>query len=101
MNIFILASRTEGFGLVLLEAMSHGLPIVGSDSPAIPEILGDSTGLIFETGNAPHLAHKIIEIIKNKSEIELGRASKRRLLDFDPTRMCQEVMDIYERVSLT
>jgi glycosyltransferase involved in cell wall biosynthesis len=100
MSIFVLASRTEGFGLVLLEAMSYGLPIIGSDSPAIPEILGSTTGLIFETGNSKDLAVKIIEIISSKSEIELGRASTNRLMNFASSRMCQEVMNIYEKGAL-
>jgi len=100
MSIFVLASRTEGFGLVLLEAMSYGLPIIGSDSPAIPEILGSSTGLIFETGNAEDLAEKISKIITSKSENEFGRASTHRLKHFAPSRMCQEIMNIYERGAL-
>jgi glycosyltransferase involved in cell wall biosynthesis len=100
MSIFVLASRTEGFGLVLLEAMSYGLPIIGSDSPAIPEILGSSTGLIFETGNAEDLAEKISKIITSKSENEFGRASTHRLMHFAPSRMCQEIMNIYERGAL-
>lgn len=100
MSIFVLVSKTEGFGLVLLEAMSYGLPIIGSDSPAIPEILGSTTGLIFETGNPKDLAGKIIEIILSKSEIELGRASTNRLMNFAPSRMCQEIMNIYEKGAL-
>jgi glycosyltransferase involved in cell wall biosynthesis len=80
--------------------MSYGLPIIGSDSPAIPEILGSTTGLIFETGNSKDLAVKIIEIISSKSEIELGRASTNRLMNFASSRMCQEVMNIYEKGAL-
>lgn len=40
--LYIFPSRYEGFGLPPLEAMSHGCPVVSSDSSCLPEILGDA-----------------------------------------------------------
>lgn len=56
----VLPSRTtpvwkEQFGRALVEAMACGVPVVGSDSGAIPEVVGDA-GLIFPEGNAEALA---------------------------------------------
>lgn len=59
-QIYVLSSRWEGFGLVLVEAMAHGLPIVSSDLPTSKEILG-KFGLLFENGNALDLAEKLEE----------------------------------------
>ena len=59
-QIYVLSSRWEGFGLVLVEAMAHGLPIVSSDLPTSKEIMGD-TALYFPVGDINSLASKLQE----------------------------------------
>lgn len=59
-QVYVLSSRWEGFGLVLVEAMAHGLPIVSSDLPTSKEIMGDF-GLYFENGNVEELAIRLEE----------------------------------------
>jgi glycosyltransferase involved in cell wall biosynthesis len=50
----------EAFGLVLVEAMSHGLPVIASRIGGMPEIVEDGvTGLLFEPGNSEDLANKM------------------------------------------
>ena len=60
-QVYVLSSRWEGMPLVLVEAMSHGLPIVTSDLPVCQEILGDF-GLYFENGNIEDLARRLEEV---------------------------------------
>jgi glycosyltransferase involved in cell wall biosynthesis len=57
-QVYVLSSRWEGFGLVLVEAMAHGLPVVSSDLPTSKEIMGDF-GLYFENGNVEQLAQRL------------------------------------------
>jgi glycosyltransferase involved in cell wall biosynthesis len=59
-QVYVLSSRWEGFGLVLVEAMAHGLPIVSSDLPTSREIMGDFA-LYFPNGDATALAQKLQE----------------------------------------
>ena len=59
-QIYVLSSRWEGMPLVLVEAMSHGLPIVTSNIPVSKEILGDF-GLYFKNGNIEELAERLEE----------------------------------------
>ena len=59
-QVYVLSSRWEGFGLVLVEAMAHGLPIVSSDLPTSLEIMGDF-GLYFKNGNVEELAQRLEE----------------------------------------
>lgn len=62
-QVYVLSSRWEGFGLVLIEAMAHGLPIVSSDLPTSKEIMGDF-GIYFNNGNTEDLAAKLEEATK-------------------------------------
>ena len=57
-QVYVLSSRWEGFGLVLVEAMAHGLPIVSSDLPTSKEIMGNFA-LYFENGNIEELAQRL------------------------------------------
>ena len=67
-QVYVLSSRWEGFGLVLVEAMAHGLPVVSSDLPTSLEIMG-SFGLYFHNGNTEELAEKLEEASRlNASE---------------------------------
>lgn len=69
LDVLVLPSRTtpvwkEQLGRVLLEAMATGVPVIGSDSGAIPEVIGDA-GLIFPEGDAAALADQIKRLISN------------------------------------
>jgi len=60
LDVFVLTSHFEGFGMVLLEAMSIGLPIICSRIPSSVEILGESgAAIFFEPGNAADLSEKM------------------------------------------
>ena len=59
-QVYVLSSRWEGFGLVLVEAMAHGLPVVSSDLPTSKEIMGDF-GLYFKNGDIKDLAERLEE----------------------------------------
>lgn len=59
-QIYVLSSRWEGMPLVLVEAMSHGLPIISSDLPVSQEIMGDF-GMYFKNGDIEDLAQRMEE----------------------------------------
>ena len=57
-QVYVLSSRWEGFGLVLVEAMAHGLPVISSDLPTSIEIMGDFA-LYFKNGDIKELAQRL------------------------------------------
>ena len=57
-SIYVLSSRWEGMPLVLVEAMSHGLPIIASDIPTCQEVLGDF-GMFFKNGDIQELSQRL------------------------------------------
>jgi glycosyltransferase involved in cell wall biosynthesis len=97
MDVFILASKTEGFGLVLLEAMSRGLPIIGSKSTAIPEVLGDDGGMLFETGNAQQLFEHMEQLRNPQVRKEMADKALNRLDFFAPQNLLVKLDKIYEK----
>ena len=59
-QVYVLSSRWEGFGLVLVEAMAHGLPVISSDLPTSKEIMGNF-GIYFKNGDIEDLAQRLEE----------------------------------------
>jgi len=67
-SIFVLPSRTEAMGRVLLEAMACRKPIIASNVGGIPEVVKDGfNGLLFESENTGDLARKIRLILNDKN----------------------------------
>ena len=99
MDLFVLPSSTEGFGLVLLEAMDAGLPIVASNIPALCEVL-NGAGLLFDQGNHFDLRDKIFELLSSNNTSVYSDASSKRLKDFDPILMWNKTNKLYEKALL-
>jgi glycosyltransferase involved in cell wall biosynthesis len=77
-DLFVLPTKNEAFGIVLLEAMARNLPVVCSNSGACPEVIKEA-GVLFEPGDPDDLAQKILTIKNSKtlSEDLSNKGSKR------------------------
>lgn len=98
-DLFVLSSLWEGFGLVLLEAMSAGNPIVTTEAGPIPEIVKDGeTGFLVPPQNPQVMAEKIILLLKNKELArKMGEAGRKRLEEhFTLNKMIQETEAVYD-----
>jgi len=93
--------ETEGLGLVLLEAMACGTPVIGSKVGGIPDIIRDGeTGLLARPADHIDLANKIITLL---SEGNLGKRLSSRALhyvrdNFSWGKIADRFIGIYERV---
>jgi glycosyltransferase involved in cell wall biosynthesis len=95
-DLFILPSNYEGFGLVLLEAMTAKKPIIAANNSAIPEVLGKSYEGLFSTGDVNALAQQIKTIISDDNFSErLVQSYLSQLELFDPNKMNKNIENIY------
>jgi glycosyltransferase involved in cell wall biosynthesis len=96
-DLFVLPSKYEGFGLVLLEAMTAAKPILASNNSSIPEVLGSSFPGLFKTGNIEELCQKMEAILNDKKFVShLVNQYPKQLGKFDPILMSKCILKIYE-----
>ena len=99
--IFVLSSQHEGFGLVIVEAMSCGLPAVSFACPCGPkEIITDSkNGYLVEPNNTEALAERICYLIENEEvRKEMGKAARKRAEDFTEEKIMKQWVDLFENI---
>ena len=94
-DTFILTSTYEGFGMVLLEAMDSGTPIVASNVSAIPEVLGVNFPGLATTGNPQEFACKLSEMLDEQMRSDVLKIQEERLAKFTVKKMGKSVDDIY------
>lgn len=66
LDIFVLPSKTEGVPLVLLEALSSGIPCIATAVGGIPELLQNTAGICVEKQNSTELANAIVTLVNNE-----------------------------------
>jgi glycosyltransferase involved in cell wall biosynthesis len=98
-DVFALTSSFEGFGLVLIEAMAAGAPIVATRVSAIPEVVVDGeTGLLAESGSVEGVAAALSRLTDASLRRCLGQAGYERVrTQFTLERMWQATDAIYEQ----
>ena len=81
LDIFLLATHSEGFPVSILEAMSMGIPVVASNVGGIPELVEDRvTGILVEPNCSEKLADAIIEILESPEKAKwMSEAAKERV----------------------
>jgi glycosyltransferase involved in cell wall biosynthesis len=96
-DLFIFASKAEGFGLVLLEAMLANKPILAANNSAVPEVLGLNYKGLFSTDDYNLLSDKIIELMNDHAKSEsLVSEYKEQIKLFNPGDMADNVLKIYK-----
>lgn len=69
-DLSLLCSKHEAFGRVVVEAMKHGLPVIGANAGALPELIFDDiNGKLFEPGDHRHLAEILVDAANSRSTV--------------------------------
>lgn len=93
------STRNESFGIVLLEGMASGKPVVASDIPGYASVLSDGhEGLLVPPKEATDLALALVHVLADKPLREqFGRAGRATAARYDWRWIAQRVLNVYER----
>lgn len=102
-DVFVLpsVSRLEAFGIVALEAMATGKPVVVADIPGVREVIEDGReGLLADPMNPQDLAQKIQRLLADPTlRAEMGRRGREKVLAmFTTETVTEQVLKVYEDV---
>jgi phosphatidyl-myo-inositol alpha-mannosyltransferase len=91
----------ESFGIILLEAMSAGVPVVASDLDAFARVLDDGRcGVLFPVNDSVALANAITQLLLDPTErARLVDAGSRRVAAYDWRRVAADLIDVYASVT--
>lgn len=92
----------ESFGIVLLEAMAAGTPVLASDLDAFRVVLDDArAGVLFPTGDAEALARAAGDLLDDPDRrASLSVQGSRRALDYDWSTVARDIVRVYETVTV-
>lgn len=99
-SIYLMSSVTESFGIVLIEAMSHGLPCVAFDSAegSTELIENGKNGFLISYRNKEEYAKKVLELMHDKKErVRLGKCGRETSLNFTSDKVKKEWMKVLKR----
>jgi len=100
LDLFIMPSRSEGWGLAALEAMAFGLPVIASNTGGLAEIVEHGkTGWLIPPGDAQTLAAAIADAFSERERLrEIGLCARRRAEQFSIEETARRTEEFYSRV---
>src|SRR5262249_34046704 len=98
-DVFLLPSRSESFGLVALEAMSAGVPVVASTAGGLPEVIEQGvTGYLHDPDHVAGFVASVQRLLGNeKLRRTMGRRARRVAIErFHPDEMVGRYIKVYD-----
>ena len=82
-DVFVMPSKGEGFGVVFLEAMAFGKPVIGGNHGGTPDVIVDGeTGFLVEYGDVDSLVERLISLLRDADlRQKMGQAARQRVME--------------------
>ena len=97
-DLLLLPSETESFGLVALEAMAAGVPVVSSNVGGLPEVnVQEETGFLRDVGDVEGMAQDALAILDDGALRGFKQRAKARAAEFTIDRILPHYLDLYHR----
>ena len=100
-DLFVLPSENESFGLAALEAMSSGVPVIGTTAEGLPELIRfGETGYLVPVGDVEGMARRAIEVLTDtKLQARMGAAARQTAVErYEASRVIPLYEKFYEKV---
>jgi glycosyltransferase involved in cell wall biosynthesis len=98
-STFVLPSLYEGFGMVVLEAMAHGVPVIATRAGSLGEVVGEA-GVLVDIDDDAALADAMHSVLTDSSVAkDLADRGRSRLNDFSWRQTAEQTLKVYEAVS--
>jgi len=99
LDIFVLSSKYEGFGIVLVEATSRGTPILTSDLPICKEVLGSQGAIFFNPASSEDIAEKLNQAITEYPMQKYVWHAKEMISRFDEKTLILKTDQVYSNLT--
>lgn len=100
LDVFLITSKTEGLGTIVLEAFAAGIPVVATRAGGIPELVIDQvTGLLREVGDVDGLTKAVQQILSDHElKLKLINNAKIKVQGFSFLATAQKTLNIYQEI---